>query len=454
MSESAKTSFQSISLKPTIYVGVFFALLLFAGTAGFIVYEGKLQKRADEMQMIYKDLLDFRSTLTLIDQQLSVRPERPEILREIIQNTKLLQFRSINFQARAEKNRMHELASWMKSRQLVLEKMLTDIDTKRAGAGNSISLMILELDDIILHTAIDVRLASDKVYDTVQLFFFIVLAVLVVIIISAGWVIVSNFRQTVMPLNQLAEKLRMLNEELPESFHDTAEEVKKNIRPKEFSSDVNEITDSIVRFCQNIELKNKKLDELFIKDEKTNLYNYRHFKDHLIVDVARAKRFGEKVSITMIDIDRFKAYNDANGHVAGDIVLERMAGIIREECRESDIPARFGGEEFAILFPRTDITKTIEIVDRLRKIIAAEPFYHEKSLPGGQLTISAGIATYPDDAVDWYSLINSADKALYKAKQTGRNRVVHFRDVESEEQEEGGSAQDKRGESGGRNRKE
>ncbi|MCG8342638.1 MAG: GGDEF domain-containing protein [Chlorobiales bacterium] len=437
MTEPAKTSFQPISLKPTIYAGVFFALLLFGGTAGFIVYEGKLQKRADEAQMIYKDLLDFRSTLTLIDQQLSLAPERPEVLQEIIRNTKLLQFRSVNFQARAEKNGMPELASWMESRQLVLEKMLADIDRKRAGAGNSISLMILELDDVILHTAVDVRLSSEKVYDAVQLFFFIVLAVLVVIIISAGWVIVGNYRQTVMPLNQLAEKLRMVNEELPESFHDTAEEVKKNIRPKEFSSDVNEITDSIVRFCQNIELKNKKLDELFIKDEKTDLYNYRHFKDHLIVDVARAKRFEEKVSMAMIDIDRFKAYNDANGHVAGDIVLEKMAGIIREECRESDIPARFGGEEFAILFPRTDSTKAIEIVDRLRQIIAAEPFYHEKALPGGQLTISAGIATYPDDAVDWYSLINTADKALYRAKQTGRNRVVHFREIETDGGEEG-----------------
>ncbi len=438
MSESATTSFHPVSLKPAIVAGVLFALLLLGGTAGFIVYEGKLQKRADEVQMIYKDLLDFRSTLTLIDQQLSVTHERPEVIPEIIRNTKLLQFRSINFQARAEKNRMPELASWMKSRQQILEKMLTDIDMRKSGAGNNISLMILELDDVILQTAIDVRLSGNKVYDTVQFFFFIALTVLVLIIISAGWVIFSNYRQTVMPLNQLAERLRMLNVELPESFHDTAEEVKKNIRREEFSSDVNEITDSIVRFCQDIELKNKKLDELFIKDEKTNLYNYRHFKDHLIVDVARAKRFDEQVSVAMIDIDRFKAYNDANGHVAGDIVLERMAGIIREESRDADIPARFGGEEFAVLFPRTGSSKAIEIVERLRKIIAAEPFYHEKELPGGQLTVSAGIATYPDDAVDWYSLMNKADKALYRAKQTGRNRVVHSRELETERDGEGG----------------
>ncbi len=433
MPEAAKKSDLSFSLRPIVLAGLFFAFLLLGVTAGFIVYQGNLQKRADEVQMIYKDLLDFRSTLTLIDQQLSVANSRPEVVEEVVRNTKLLQFRANNFQARAGKNNLPELASWMKSRHVDLERMLKDIEMKGGKAGTGISLMTLELDDVILQTAVDARLAIDRVYDVVQLFFLIVLAVFIVIIISAGWLLVSNYRQTVMPLNQLAKKLSMLNEELPESFHDTAEEVKKNIRPEEFSSDVNQITDSIVRFCQNIETKNKKLDELFIKDEKTNLYNYRHFKDHLIVDVARAKRFNDTVSLAMIDIDRFKAYNDANGHVAGDIVLEKMARIIREECRNSDIPARFGGEEFAVLFPRTGSGDAIEIVERLRNIIAAEPFYHEKELPGGQLTISAGIATFPADGVDWYSLINNADKALYHAKQTGRNRVVHFRSLELDE---------------------
>ena len=365
----------------------------------------------------------------MVDQQSRAVPDNPEVIQEISRNTKLLQFRLSHLQTRAEKLRMKELASWMNARQKMLETMLAESERKKVTVDDVIPMIALELDDVVFQTAIEVRQAGQKVYDTVQQFFFVVLSVLIAIIIFAGWLIVSNYRQTVMPLNQLADKLRLLNEELPESFHDTAEEVKKDTRPDEFSKDVNQITDSIVRFCQNIEVKNKKLDELFIKDEKTNLYNYRHFKDHLIVDVARAKRFEEKVSIAMIDIDRFKAYNDANGHVAGDIVLEKMARIIREECRESDIPARFGGEEFAVLFSRTDSRKAIEIVERLRSVIEAEPFYHEKELPDGQLTVSAGIATCPDDAADWYSLINNADKALYHAKNTGRNRVVHFREL-------------------------
>jgi len=432
MSDSGKTFFHTLSLRYLVLAGILLTVLLLAGLTGFIVYHGSLQKRADETQMIYKDLLDFRSLLNMVGQQSRAVPDNPEVIQEISTKTKLLQFRLINLQIRAEKLRMQGLASWTNSGQLMLETMLSDIDLKKVAADDAIPLIALELDDIVLQTAIDVRLASEKVYDAIEQFFFVVLSVLIAIIFFAGWLIVSNYRQTVMPLNQLADKLRLLNEELPESFHDTAEEVKKDIRPNEFSKDVNQITDSIVRFCQNIEFKNKKLDELFIKDEKTNLYNYRHFKDHLIVDVARAKRFEEKVSIAMIDIDRFKAYNDANGHVAGDIVLEKMARIIREECRAADIPARFGGEEFAVLFSRTDSRKAIEIVERLRSVIEDEPFYHEKELPDGQLTVSAGIATCPDDAADWYSLINNADKALYHAKNTGRNRVVHFRELAEE----------------------
>jgi len=438
MQDNGKVVFEPISFRPVISAGIVLAFILLAGTTAFLFYQAKLQKRADELQMLYKDLLDFRSTLTLTDQQLKVSPRDPEILREIIQNTRLLQFRSVNFQSRAERNNMPDLVDWISSQRKILEKTLTDIDMKRENVVTTIPLMVLEVDDVILQTGIEARRANEKVFDAIQVFLFCVLGVLMIILVSAVWLIVSNYRQTVIPLNQLAGKLRMLNEELPESFHDTAEEVKKDIRHEAFSSDINEITDSIVRFCQNIDTKNKKLDELFIKDEKTNLYNYRHFKDHLIVDVARAKRFGEKVALAMIDIDHFKAYNDANGHVAGDIVLEKIARIILDHCRESDIPARFGGEEFAVVFPRTESRMAIEIVERLRQVISAEPFYHEREQPGGQLTISAGIATFPDDAVDWYSLVNSADRALYHAKKTGRNRVVHVAGIGRQGREEPG----------------
>lgn len=127
----------------------------------------------------------------------------------------------------------------------------------------------------------------------------------------------------------------------------------------------------------------------------------------------------------MIDIDHFKRYNDANGHIAGDRVLEILAGIIRKQSRSSDIPSRFGGEEFAILFPNTDTHTAREISDRLRKIISAEPFPHEDDQPTGELTVSIGIATFPDDAPDWYTLINNADRALYEAKAKVETMSLH-----------------------------
>lgn len=176
--------------------------------------------------------------------------------------------------------------------------------------------------------------------------------------------------------------------------------------------------------------KNKKLDEIYIRDEKTNLYNYRHFKEHLIIDVERAKRLNDRVSLAMIDIDHFKFYNDSNGHLAGDYALKLLADIISSQCRAYDVPSRFGGDEFALLFPKTGTSTARDIAERLRKIISDRQFPYEDAQPVGELTVSIGIATFPDDALDWSTLISNADRALYKAKADGRNNVVVFTSIE------------------------
>jgi len=136
----------------------------------------------------------------------------------------------------------------------------------------------------------------------------------------------------------------------------------------------------------------------------------------------------------MIDLDHFKRYNDEHGHIAGDRVLEQLAGIIAEQCRSSDMPSRFGGEEFAVLFPQTGTETAMRISERLRQVICAEPFSHEKHQPEGRLTVSIGIASFPADAKDWYTLINNADRALYHAKSSGRNRVCSFSSISSKEE--------------------
>ena len=105
---------------------------------------------------------------------------------------------------------------------------------------------------------------------------------------------------------------------------------------------------------------------------------------------------------------------------------------ISTQCRAYDVPSRFGGEEFAILFPKTDTETASEIAERLRKIISRESFRQQQQQPAGELTVSIGVATFPADAADWHNLINNADRALYKAKSNGRNKVVTFLSMNSQ----------------------
>ncbi len=428
MPQSSDASNRPLSFKAIISAGVVCAVLLLAGTAAFLVYQRDLQKRADEIQVLYKDLLDFRSTLT----KLQLGEERPDVIRDIVQNTKLQQFRSVNYLEQAEETKLPEIARWLKFQQSMLLKTLRDIEGQNRDGDGTISHMLLQLDDVILQVSLELHHAHEQNADSIQRFLFIVLLILLLFSGASAALVIKNYRQTVIPLNRLAGTLGQLNKDLPESIRDTAEDVRKSCPGSGLSSDINRITDTIVTFCHDLDIKNRKLDELFIKDEKTNLYNYRHFKEHLIADVARSNRYHDFVSLAMLDIDHFKAYNDASGHIAGDRVLQRIAEIILEECRHTDIPARFGGEEFAILFPRTDAVKARSVVERLREVICAEPFENEKAQPGGQLTISAGIATFPHDAQGWYSLINNADRALYEAKSTGRNKVVNYEEIRTE----------------------
>jgi diguanylate cyclase (GGDEF) domain len=176
-------------------------------------------------------------------------------------------------------------------------------------------------------------------------------------------------------------------------------------------------------FGQQIEDKTKELERLIITDEKTKLFNFRHFKSELQSEIARAKRFNESVSLIMIDADKFKHYNDTNGHVLGDEALIKMARLMKSICRETDKPARFGGEEFAILLPKTGKEEAVIFAERIRKAIEEAVFVNQEKQPGGNFTASLGVATYPEDCTDAETLVNAADKALYKAKEKGRNRV-------------------------------
>ncbi len=182
----------------------------------------------------------------------------------------------------------------------------------------------------------------------------------------------------------------------------------------------------IKRLQDQLEEKNRELEELSISDGLTGLYNHRHIHELLQEEFDRSKRSGEPVSVVMLDLDKFKAVNDTWGHQAGDRVLETLADILRETAREVDRLGRYGGEEFIAVLPESDSEAAVTFAERVRDMVERQKFEIGEEEPL-QMTISAGVATHPDDAPDGARrLVYFADQALYSAKNAGRNTVVRF----------------------------
>ncbi len=164
-------------------------------------------------------------------------------------------------------------------------------------------------------------------------------------------------------------------------------------------------------------------ERLAVTDGLTGAFNHRYFQDRLERAVTRARELSQPLSLLMIDIDYFKQYNDLNGHIAGDVALREMAAILRRSVKREDTVARYGGEEFALVLFETDRTEARGVAERLRKAVEEVDFPNERVLPGRHLTVSVGLASFPDDATERAALIARADQALYTAKRSGRNRV-------------------------------
>jgi diguanylate cyclase (GGDEF)-like protein/putative nucleotidyltransferase with HDIG domain len=159
-------------------------------------------------------------------------------------------------------------------------------------------------------------------------------------------------------------------------------------------------------------------------DAKTGLFNARHFAAELREELARAGRFDRPMSVIMADLDLLRDINNSYGHLAGDAVLKGIADIFRTQLRPYDVPARFGGEEFAILLPETSSETALEIAERIRRAVAEHLFEVETSSDPIRATVSLGVAGYPKDGTDPNELIHQADLAVYRAKLQGRNRVL------------------------------
>jgi len=164
--------------------------------------------------------------------------------------------------------------------------------------------------------------------------------------------------------------------------------------------------------------------ELAITDGLTGLFNRRYMETHLGTLVEQAAARSKPISVLVIDIDYFKAINDGYGHDAGDDVLREFALRIRKVIRNIDLACRYGGEEFVIVMPETDMTVATIVAERLRRRIATEPFVIQQGARSLDVTISIGIAALSDAGDNAAAILKRADQALYRAKRDGRNRVV------------------------------
>lgn len=179
-----------------------------------------------------------------------------------------------------------------------------------------------------------------------------------------------------------------------------------------FRKEINELFENI----------NHSIDILYetaITDEKTGIYNNKFFETMIEMEIEKVKRGKQKLSLIITDIDFFKKINDKYGHVKADELLYRIAQVIKNQLRKSDILARFGGEEFVILLPETSLNKSRKLSKRLKNAV-----HQDKILKKHGVTISGGITQFRDKRDSKKQFIKRADRALYKSKKEGRDRFV------------------------------
>ncbi|HRZ14186.1 MAG TPA: diguanylate cyclase [Candidatus Omnitrophota bacterium] len=173
-----------------------------------------------------------------------------------------------------------------------------------------------------------------------------------------------------------------------------------------------------IRLCET-------LGSLAITDSLTGVFNHRYFQEQLAVEVMRAQRYKHSLSLMMFDVDHFKSYNDRFGHLEGDRVLKHVAWVMRDNVRQVDIVCRYGGDEFVVILPYTDVKGTFTVAEKIRKTVEKQDFFTREGQKKVPLSLSCGIATF-HSGLSKDELISHVDQALYKAKAEGKNTTRIF----------------------------
>jgi diguanylate cyclase (GGDEF)-like protein len=190
-----------------------------------------------------------------------------------------------------------------------------------------------------------------------------------------------------------------------------------------------EVLLSIIANQAAVAINNARMYEMTITDGLTKIYIHRYFQIRLTEELERAKRYGKSVSLLMLDLDHFKDFNDDYGHQVGDYALIVLANTMKQTTRATDICCRYGGEEFSIIMPETNLKEAVAAAERLRKTIEKTPLAVRSSVPL-HVTVSIGVTTYPfinpEKDISKEEFIQNSDQALYFSKKNGRNRVSSF----------------------------
>lgn len=197
------------------------------------------------------------------------------------------------------------------------------------------------------------------------------------------------------------------------------------ILDKDYTSMEISYIDKLMKFI-SIGIQNNVHYQHSVKDSKTGLYNHSFFISRVKEEISRSERSGNTFSLAILDIDKFKVFNDTYGHLAGDEVIIEIAHQLKKEFRESDIISRFGGEEFTALFPETGSSMSYILAERIRSSIEAlDIIYKGIHL---KVTVSVGVCVFRnDEEIDANEILKRADEALYESKENGRNRVTIFK---------------------------
>lgn len=226
----------------------------------------------------------------------------------------------------------------------------------------------------------------------------------------------------------LEAKIRGLEEELLEKESEIDEWSRrweeKNRELESYNRELLALKELYKERARELRAAMEKLEEVSITDDLTMIYNHRYLISRLNYEFERAKRYRFPIAFIMLDIDHFKVYNDNNGHLAGDEALRKIAMLINRSIRDTDIVGRYGGEEFAIILLHADLTRMVEVAERIRRTIEETPFPKEELQPLGKITVSMGGSCLSDGMQTMENLIGSADEALYRAKRNGRNQIA------------------------------